>query len=195
MPTRVAGPIRVLAHQSVIELGQLGGDLDVDRVFFGCLIAFLARSRQEKAKSVPDLVKTAMQGLSTDPLLGCHHLTIGGDQDGRLGRCGFLGVPQCLQGDIGHSGHSWRKVELLVDQDAAGLIRLIGRAIAQLSNSRLGDIRGLGKIEREFVSVERFVGDLFQGFEDLGGVHGKSVLDSSVLAKPKLTAWEISKCG
>nr|WP_123619049.1 hypothetical protein [Phaeobacter piscinae] len=103
MPTLITGPIRVLAHQCVIELGQLGGDLDVDRVFFGRLIAFLARGGQEEAELVPDLVKMAMQGLSADPLLGCYHLAIGGNQDRRFGGGGFLGVPQRLQGDICHA--------------------------------------------------------------------------------------------
>nr|WP_123619050.1 hypothetical protein [Phaeobacter piscinae] len=75
-------------------------------------------------------------------------------------------------------------MELLVDQDTTRLIRFVGRAIAQLGNRRLGDIGGLGKLERELFGVERLVRDLFKGFEDLSGVHGNSVRGSSDMAWP-----------
>lgn len=78
----LGGPVRVLPDQVVVELGELSGHLDVDRVLLRGPVALLAGRGQEEPEPVPQLTERAVKRVPGPRVFSGDLDPVGGDQDG-----------------------------------------------------------------------------------------------------------------
>jgi hypothetical protein len=165
-------PIRIGFQQGIVQLGQLSGGLDINRVFLGRLVAVLSGSRQEERELEPEVGKIAMQGIAGFGMFGGNGQAIRGNQDGRFLFQGALGGAKGIKGEIGKAEQGGGIVEPCAVQNAVRLVRFVGGSGTQLGNSGHGIVGCPSKREAEGGRIERRFGDLVKGVGNLGLVHG-----------------------